>query len=59
MTIQVNYRDALNGHANQKLGQDLARWNAIAKHVLVWDHTSLISRVIFSQHQILSPLAIP
>ncbi|MGL4093665.1 DUF4838 domain-containing protein [Agrobacterium cavarae] len=38
MTIQVNYRDALNGHANQKLGQDLARWNAIAKHVLVWDH---------------------
>ncbi|MEJ8309303.1 DUF4838 domain-containing protein [Agrobacterium larrymoorei] len=38
MTIQVNYRDALNGQSNQKLGEDLAGWNAIAKHVLVWDH---------------------
>lgn len=38
MTIHVNYRDALNGQSNQKLGEDLERWNVIAKHVLVWDH---------------------
>jgi hypothetical protein len=38
MTIHVNYRDALNGPANAALGRDLAGWNAIAKHVLVWDH---------------------
>ena len=40
MTIHVNYRDPLNGPANAKLGQDLAGWNAIAKHVLVWDHVT-------------------
>ncbi|MBO3762225.1 DUF4838 domain-containing protein [Ciceribacter sp. L1K22] len=38
MTIHVNYRDALNGPANEALGRDIAGWNAIAKNVLVWDH---------------------
>ncbi|WP_414718690.1 DUF4838 domain-containing protein [Trinickia sp.] len=38
MTIQVDYSTALNEGRNLALGEEIARWNAIAKHVLVWDH---------------------
>lgn len=38
MTIHVNYAQALNEPVNAKLGEDIAGWNRIAKHVLVWDH---------------------
>jgi hypothetical protein len=38
MTIQVDYRTALDEETNAVLGQDLKAWNDIASHVLVWDH---------------------
>ncbi|GLQ53657.1 DUF4838 domain-containing protein [Devosia nitrariae] len=38
MTIHVDYSQGLNEPANAELGRDLAGWNAIAEHVLVWDH---------------------
>lgn len=38
MTVHVNYAGALNEPANRELGRDLAEWNRIAKHVIVWDH---------------------
>lgn len=38
MTIHVDYSEALNEPANENLGRDLAGWNEIADHVLVWDH---------------------
>jgi len=38
MTIQVDYSSALNKGNNEKLGQDLAGWNAIARNMFVWDH---------------------
>jgi hypothetical protein len=38
MTIQVDYSSALNEGRNRQLGQDIAAWNAISDHVLVWDH---------------------
>jgi hypothetical protein len=43
MTIQVDYSSPLNKGRNEKLGQDIAGWNAIAKHVLVWDHITNFS----------------
>ncbi|WP_413436906.1 DUF4838 domain-containing protein [Sulfuriferula sp. GW1] len=43
MTIQVDYSSPLNQGRNQKLGQDIAGWNAIAKHILVWDHITNFS----------------
>jgi hypothetical protein len=43
MTIQVDYSSALNAGRNAQLGEDLAGWTAIAKHVLVWDHITNFS----------------
>ncbi|HUW28385.1 MAG TPA: DUF4838 domain-containing protein [Sulfuriferula sp.] len=43
MTIQVDYSSPLNQGRNKKLGQDIAGWNAIAKHILVWDHITNFS----------------
>ena len=43
MTIQVDYSSPLNKGRNTKLGQDIAGWNAIAKHILVWDHITNFS----------------
>jgi len=43
MTIQVDYSSPLNKGRNEKLGQDIAGWNAIAKHILVWDHITNFS----------------
>ena len=46
MTIQVDYSTPLNEGRNVQLGRDLAGWNALAKHVLVWDHITNFSGFI-------------
>lgn len=38
MTIHVDYSTPLNKGRNEKMGQDIAGWNAIAKNILLWDH---------------------
>ncbi|MFM0609627.1 DUF4838 domain-containing protein [Paraburkholderia sediminicola] len=38
MTIQVDYSTPLNAGRNDALGKALVGWNAIASHILVWDH---------------------
>jgi Domain of unknown function (DUF4838)/Glycosyl hydrolase family 67 N-terminus len=38
MTIQVDYRTALNEETNEDLARDLRGWDDIAQHLLVWDH---------------------
>ena len=43
MTIQVDYSTPLNQGRNTQLGRDIAGWNAIADHVLVWDHITNFS----------------
>lgn len=40
MTIQVDYSTPLNLGRNVQLGRDLVGWNAMAKHMLVWDHVT-------------------
>ncbi len=40
MTIQVDYSTPLNAGRNEALGKSLAGWNAIAKHMFVWDHVT-------------------
>jgi hypothetical protein len=43
MTIQVDYSTPLNQGRNAQLGKDIAGWNAMAPHVLVWDHITNFS----------------
>lgn len=43
MTIQVDYSTPLNQGRNTQLGKDIVDWNAIAHHVLVWDHITNFS----------------
>ncbi|AZQ53085.1 DUF4838 domain-containing protein [Burkholderia cenocepacia] len=38
MTIQVDYSVALNEDRNARLRDGLKQWNAIARHITVWDH---------------------
>lgn len=40
MTIQVDYSTPLNAGRNEQLGKSLAGWNAMAKHMFVWDHVT-------------------
>jgi hypothetical protein len=46
MTIHLDYSSALNKARNQKLGRDIATWNAISNHILVWDHITNFSGFI-------------
>lgn len=46
MTIHVDYSSALNKGRNEKLGRDIATWNAISEHIFVWDHVTNFSGFI-------------
>lgn len=43
MTIHVDYSTPLDRGRNAPLGRDIARWNSIARNVLVWDHIANFS----------------
>jgi hypothetical protein len=40
MTIQVDYRTALNEETNTALARDLVSWSNIANNIIVWDHVA-------------------
>jgi len=40
MTIQVDYRTALNEETNMTLARDLVSWSKGAKNIVVWDHVA-------------------
>jgi hypothetical protein len=46
MTIQVDYSQALSEPANKNIRDGLTQWNAIARHILVWDHITNFSGFI-------------
>jgi hypothetical protein len=46
MTIHVDYSSALNKGRNEKLGRDIATWNAISDHIFIWDHITNFSGFI-------------
>jgi hypothetical protein len=46
MTIQVDYRTALNEETNEALGRDLLGWSKISDNLLVWDHVANFSGYI-------------